>query len=84
MVRFELTQHARDALMKRNISMELLERVLALPQRIERDATDAMLEHRLAAISEHGDRVLRVIINRHTTPIRVVTLYFDRKMRGRL
>ena len=84
MVRFELTRHARDALIKRNISMEWLERVLALPQRMERDATDAMLEHWFAAIPEHGDRVLRVIINRHTTPIRVVTLCFDRKMRGRL
>lgn len=28
--------------------------------------------------------VARVIINPHSTPVRVVTLYFDRKMKGRL
>jgi hypothetical protein len=84
MMRFELTQHARDALVKREISMEWLERVLRFPQRTEPDGTDPMLEHRLGVIPEHGDRVLRAIINPHTTPIRVVTLYFDRKMKGRL
>jgi hypothetical protein len=81
---FELTQHARDALVKRGISMEWLERTLKFPERTEPDGTDAMLEHRLAVIPEYGDRVLRVIINPQTTPVRVVTLYFDRKMKGRL
>lgn len=81
---FDLTQHARDALVKRAIPMEWLERVLSFPERTEPDATDAMLEHRLAVIPEHGDRVLRVIINPHANPIRVITLYFDRKMKGRL
>jgi hypothetical protein len=83
-MRFDLIQHAGDALVKRGISMEWLERVLTFPKRTEPDATDSTLEHRLAVIPEHGDRVLRVIINPHTTPIRVVTLYFDRKMKGRL
>jgi len=81
---FELTQHAQDALRKRGISMEWLERVLNFPERTESDATDPVLEHRLAVISERGDRVLRVIINLNMTPVRIVTLYFDRKMRGRL
>ena len=52
----------------------LVERVLTFPKRTEPDATDAMLEHRLSVIPERGDRVLRVIINAHTTPLRVVTL----------
>ena len=84
MMSFELTQHARDALLKRGIPMEWLERVVRFPSRTEPDPIDATLEHRLGVIPEHGDRVLRVIINRHTMPIRVVTLYFDRKMKGRL
>ncbi len=81
---FELTQHAKDALIKRGISMEWLERAVKSPDHTEPDATDPVQEHRLAVISENGDRVLRAIINPHTTPIRVVTLYFDRKMKGRL
>lgn len=79
-----LTQHARDALAKRKIDVEWLERTLARPQIIEQDKTDPALEHRLASIPEHGDRVLRIIVNKFESPIRVVTLFFDRKMRGRL
>ncbi|SPD76312.1 conserved hypothetical protein [uncultured Desulfobacterium sp.] len=43
-----------------------------------------MLEHRLAVISECENRVLRVIINPHTNPVRVITLFFDRKIRGKI
>jgi hypothetical protein len=84
MINFKLTRHAEDALVKRKIKKEWLERVLAFPQRIETDTTDPALEHRLAEISECENRVLRVIINTHTNPIRVVTLFFDRKIRGKL
>ena len=76
MINFKLTRHAEDALVRRKIIKEWLERVLASPQRIEPDATDLMLEHRLAEISECENRVLRVIINPHTNPIRVVTYFF--------
>ena len=84
MINFKLTRHAEDALVRRKIKKEWLERVLASPQQIEPDATDLMLEHRMAEISECENRVLRVIINPHTNPIRVVTLFFDRKIRGKL
>lgn len=39
-MRFELTQHARDALIKRGISMEWLERAVKSPDHTEPDATD--------------------------------------------
>jgi hypothetical protein len=81
---YTLTDHALDALAKRKILLEWLERTLGDPQRVELDATDPALEHRLAVIPEYGNRVLRVIVNRSVDPMRVVTLFFDRKMRGRL
>jgi len=81
---YTLTRHARDALAKRKITTEWLERTLAGPQRIEPDAADPALEHRLAVIPEHGNRVLRVIVNRSDDPMRVVTVFFDRKMKGKL
>jgi len=37
------------------------------------------LEHRLAAIPEFGNRVLRVIVNTSAIPPRVITAYFDRR-----
>lgn len=84
MIDFELTHHAENAMAKREIEKEWLERVLSSPQRIEPDATDQMLEHRLAVISECENRALLVIINPHSNPILVITLYFDRKIRGNL
>ena len=81
---YTLTQHTRNALTKRKIALEWLERTLADPMLVEPDLVDRDLEHRLAAIPERDNRVLRVIVNKSAKPTRVVTLFFDRKMRGRL
>jgi hypothetical protein len=83
-MRYELTDHARTAIAERGISRDWLERVMADPQKTEPDAQDANLEHRLGVIKEHDGRVLRVIINTGTDPVRVVTAYFDRAMRNRI
>ena len=45
---------------------------------------DPTVESRLAKIPEHGDRVLRVVINKTVVPARVVSVYFDRTMKGKL
>lgn len=74
-----LTEHARDALARRQIPLEWLERVLNAPEATEADPIDPELEHRLARIPEFGGRVLRVIVNFETTPLRVVTAFFDRR-----
>jgi hypothetical protein len=79
-----LTQHARNALLKRKISIAWLERVLQFPMRTDPDENDAELEHRLAVIAEHGDRVLRMVVNTKAFPMRIVTAYFDRNMKGHL
>jgi uncharacterized DUF497 family protein len=76
---YRLTQHARDALEKRQIAVAWLERVLARPEWTEPDPVDAALEHRLAAIPELGNRVLRVVVNTSASPPRVITAYFDRR-----
>ena len=83
-VAYTLSRHARDVLEERDIPVAWLEHVLEYPQRIEPDPNDAELEHRLCRIHEHGDRVLRVVLNKTVRPPRVVTLYFDRTMRDRL
>ena len=83
-MRYKLTQHAQDALMKRGIPLEWLERALFFPQKREPDLLDPELEHRLLMIAEHGQRVLRVIVNKEVTPERVITAYFDRSMREKI
>jgi hypothetical protein len=61
-----------------------MKRVLAKPALVEPSATDTTVESRLAKIPEHGDRVLRVVVNKRAVPERVVSVYFDRTMKGRL
>jgi hypothetical protein len=82
---YELTAHAQESLNKRNnIRLEWLERVLEQPQLVEADAVDSALEHRLGRIDEFDRRVLRVILNSQVEPVRVITVFFDRAMRGKL
>ena len=82
---YQLTEHARESLRKRpSIRVEWVERVLLQPERVEPDRTDPELEHRMSRIPESGERVLRVIVKKTSNPIRVITCYFDRKMRRQL
>ena len=76
---YVLTEHARDALEKRQIPLAWMERALSTPEATEADPVDADLEHRLARIPEFGNRVLRVIVNGKRTPPHVVTAFFDRR-----
>ena len=81
--KFELSAHAATAIAERAIDVSWVERVLAMPQRIEPDETDRSLTHAIARIPERDDRVLRVVYNASVEPIRVVTAYFDRRERGK-
>ena len=81
---YELSQHAKDVLAERDIPTAWLERVLEKPEKTESDKKDPEVEHYLARIVEHGNRVLRVVINRRASPVRIVTVYFDRTMKGKL
>jgi hypothetical protein len=83
-VNYELTQHARTVLEARGIPTEWLKRALREPALTAPDPTDATLERRYRKIPEHGDRVLRVVVNVTVVPVRVVSVYFDRTMKGKL
>ena len=77
------TTHALQRMAKRGLRREWVEIVAGDPQRIEPDDTDPSLEHRLAAIPELANRVLRVIVSKEE-PRRVITAHLDRKMKGKL
>lgn len=83
-MKYELSGHARTVISERGIQPEWVERVLDRPDLVREDRDDAELEHRLGVVKEHGGRVPRVMINKTTTPVRLVTAYFDRAMKGRL
>ncbi|HKB57600.1 MAG TPA: DUF4258 domain-containing protein [Lacunisphaera sp.] len=81
---YEMSQHAATVIAERDIRVSWLERALHQPNRVEPDRHDPELTHHLVIIPEHGDRVLRVVLNNRVAPVRIVTLFFDRKMKGQL
>ena len=81
---YELTIHAREQIVERDISLEWIKRVLDSPALTEPHKTDPELRHALGVIPEYGNRVLRVVYNYTTDPWRVVTVHFDRRMKGKL
>jgi hypothetical protein len=56
---------------------------LAEPEWTEPDAAKPGVMHAFLRIAERNHRVLRVVYNRSVRPVRVITVYFDRRMRGR-
>ena len=81
---YELTQHASDIITEREIQSRWIDLTLENPELVEEDSEDEELEHRFSRIEEYGNRVLRVVFNKRVNPIRIVTVYFDRTMKGRL
>lgn len=81
---FTLSQHAIDAIRERTIQLEWIAATLGAPSLVTPDKEDPDIKHAMRVIPEHGNRVLRVIYNRTREPIHVVTVFFDRAMKGKL
>jgi len=79
-----LTQHAQEVMERRSIPIAWVERAVESPLLVQPDPTDPSLEQRFVRIPEHGDRVLKVVMNVLASPNRVVSAYFDRRMKGQL
>ncbi len=69
---------------EREISLEWVERTLTAPELRRPDPDDASVERRFRRIPEWGGRVLRVAVNITVEPNRVVSVFFDRQMKGKL
>ncbi|MFZ1221246.1 MAG: DUF4258 domain-containing protein [Chthoniobacterales bacterium] len=83
-MKYELSDHARIRMRERKIEPTWLEQAIVRPDRSEPDEDDPAMEHRLAAIAEQGYRVLRVVCDPRVTPLKIVTIHFDRSMKGKL
>ncbi len=83
-MKFELTKHAKRVLAEREIPVEWMEQTLTTPELALPDPEDAAVERRYRKIPEFGGRVLRVAVNTAVEPNRVVSIFFDRKMKGKL
>ena len=83
-VELSVTVHARQAMAERLIPLGWVERVVNGPELRTDDPTDPEVERFFGRLPERGDRVLRVAVNTRVEPWRVVSVFFDRDMRGQL
>ncbi|GAB4433160.1 MAG: hypothetical protein Kow0031_14710 [Anaerolineae bacterium] len=75
----EYSQHAKDMLTERNILEEwVLRTINAFDSKHIGDDNNL---HYTKAIAERDGRVLHVVVNPAVQPNRVVTLFFDRRLR---
>lgn len=81
---YTLSKHAEDAVRERQIRPEWIRATMSQPTATQTSPDDPDLRHALRAIPEFGYRVLRVIFNTTRNPPHVVTVYFDRTMKGKL
>ena len=80
----EFSEHAHFAASEREIPIEWVERVVKTPELCLQDPRDAEQHRFYGPIQEFGNRVLRVVVNTKAAPWRVVSVFFDRSMKGKL
>lgn len=80
----EYTRHALHVMAERVIPPEWVELAVADPSMRSHDPDDPEVERFFRPIPEQSDRVLRVAVNTRAVPWRVVSVFFDRGMRGRI
>ena len=75
----ELSSHTLDMLRERNILVEWVWRTIENPQRhwLGEDGN----RHFVKPIKEWGNRVLHVVINPDLRPQKVITVFFDRRLK---
>lgn len=78
-MKIEWTRHARDMLRERGITEEWVLRTINDPDRTLAE-NDGMI-HYIKVIPEQSGRFLRVVLNSDVQPPRVVTVFFDRRLR---
>ena len=66
------------------IPAEWVQRVVAEPTSRVPDPNDPEVERFFRRIPEKDNRILRVAVNTNVAPWRVVSVFFDRNMRGKL
>ncbi len=79
MTEYQFSEHAYDMLRERQIREEWVNLATEDPDKeeVKEDGT----VHYIRAIQDHGGRYLRVVINPHVQPRRIVTVFFDRRIR---
>lgn len=74
-----LSTHAQTVVKERGLSEDWIRRAIEKPDIFENDEDGTT--HYIKTIEERDGRVLRVIVNPSEEPKKVVTVFFDRRLR---
>jgi hypothetical protein len=78
---FELSQHAHHQMQERNIQPSWLDETLSAPTQLLPLADPRGNTHYLRQIPDFGNRWLRVVVDPNVFPKRIVTVFFDRRVK---
>ncbi|MDX2255455.1 MAG: DUF4258 domain-containing protein [Pseudanabaenaceae cyanobacterium bins.39] len=81
---YEISVHAKKRIDERDILLTWIQETIERSDKTESDQNDPELEIAFKRIESYGGRVLKVIYNKTVSPIRIVTLHFDRSMKGKI
>jgi hypothetical protein len=78
---FQLSIHAHEQIIIRELNVLWVSDTLSNPEKTLLLADSFGNTHYLKRIPEFGDRWLRVVVNPNQEPPRIVTLFFDRRVK---
>jgi hypothetical protein len=78
---FEFTKHAEDMLQEREIPERWIFDCINNPDRTEWENNETI--HYIKAINEFGNRFLRVVVNPLVMPKRIITFFFDKRLKAK-
>ena len=81
---YETTKHAKKVMEERGILDDWVARTFSSAELTRPDPKDAQVEQRFRRIPEFGGRILRVVVNKAVEPKRILSVFFDRAMKGKL
>ena len=76
-----LTKHAQFQIQERKLKTTWIQETITNPDQIIPLADDHGNTHYLKKIEEFGNRCLRIVVNSTVEPNRIVTLFFDRRVK---
>jgi len=77
---FRLTNHVKEEMVRRAITMPLLEQVLTTPQQIVTEKENLKAYQSIVSFDDNKSFLLRVIVDDRITPIVVITVYRTSKI----
>ena len=80
MSNFEYSEHAQDMLDERDIQDSWVRQAIDNPDRTEFPEDGTV--HYIKPIEAFGNRLLRVVVNPVANPPKVITLFFDHRLRS--